>query len=136
MSENNLNEPTTGEYTPDELIGAVRWCWINHENSGCYGCPLEHKPCDGLENALADCLERLNMENVDLCIDCGETTETIASCRDTIESQAQTIAELTARAESAERERDAAQSGAVQEYDRGYNEGFGEGYKNGVQATL
>ena len=48
------------------------------------------------------------MENVDLCIDCGEMTETIASCRDTIESQAQTIAELTARAESAERELDAA----------------------------
>ena len=34
-------------------------------------------------------------------------TETIASCRDTIESQAHTIAELTARAEQAERERDA-----------------------------
>lgn len=100
------NEPTTAEYTPDELIGAVRWCWVNHETSGCYGCPLEHKPCDGLEEALANCVERLNRENVDLCIDCGEMTITI-------EQLERDNAALTARAENAEAERDAELSKAV-----------------------
>lgn len=115
------NEPTTGE-----IAGAIRVCENKLE---CDVCPMRDKPCVDLYALAADRLESQERE-------IAELTEQNESNKRQIASMDNVIASLTSRAESAERERDAVQSVAVQEYDRGYNEGFGEGYKNGVQATL
>lgn len=68
---------TTSEPTTENIAKALRVCFV--KTCACSECPFEHESCGDLEQLAADRLE----------------------------SQEQTIAALTARAEQAERERDA-----------------------------
>ena len=58
MSEaERKSEHTPVSYTSEELIGAARFCFADPKYHNCFGCPLEHKPCDNLERLLANRLE-------------------------------------------------------------------------------
>jgi len=58
MSEaERKSEHTPVSYTSEELIGAARFCFADPKYYNCFGCPLEHKPCDNLERLLANRLE-------------------------------------------------------------------------------
>ena len=123
------NEPTTGEIVRD-----LRRCY-EEKSFGCKECScrisaIEHF-CD--HNKLADRLERQDRENASLRAENKGLHKEIIRRGIEIET-------MTARAESAERERDAAiraltayEDALFDERDIAYNNGYSDGHNDGVQ---
>lgn len=114
-----ISEPTT-----ENIAKALRVCF--EKTCACSECPFEHESCGDIEQLAADRLESQErtvaeltekLEQAELTRDmlCGtirEAEEPKTECSSTfvLESGNDIIAELTARAESAERELDAAKA--------------------------
>ena len=99
----NRGEPTTGN-----IAKALRVCF--EKTCACSECPFEHESCGDIEQLAADRLESQEREIERLKEELEQMEEAATVLHAANETHWTYIKELTARAEKAERERDAAKA--------------------------